>query len=342
VKGALHFRWDQHNDQSEYRATNNGVWVTSPWSHDSENTYSAAIENTIHPLRPIDVTTGISYDYRHMISAQEWSSSSTGPSYGGEVTYPVTDKHAVNPEILVAYHYNATGAVHVSVADRTRFPTLFEMYSTRFNGATSNPNLQPERAMSWETGIADTLGQTHLGANVFYSRLSNAIESVNQYFPALKNTYSQNQNVGAEHHQGFELEAKSQILSSLEIGGNYTFLVRQIVNQNALASAGGTAVAADTPRHSFFGYANWKPIDDLSVVPSVDIGGKRWLASAVNTSYYYRGGDSAVANLKVAYDVTKAIQVEAGVNNILDTNYVVEDGYNGEGRNFFTSVRVKF
>lgn len=342
LKGALHFRWDEHNDQSQYRISNNGPWFTSPWSHDDENTYSAAIENTFHPWQQVDITPGVSYDYRQMLSAGDWASSTTAPTFGSAVTYPVSDKHAVNPEILVAYHYDATGTVHASLSDRTRFPSLFEMYSTRFGGGTSNPYLQPERALTWEGGVADTLGHTHLGANLFYARLSDAIESVSAYFPALKNTYTQSQNVGDEKHQGFELEASSLIAPGLEVGANYAYLIRKITNQSALTLEGAQAFPTDSPKHSAFAYANWQPITGLSVVPSVEIGGKRYLQGAINQGYYYRGGDSALANLKVGYKILANLEVEAGVNNIFDTNYQVEDGYHGEGRNFFTTVHVSF
>ena len=47
----------------------------------------------------------------------------------------------------------AKGEVHASVSDRTRFPVIFELYSTRFGTATPNPDLGPERATSLEAGM---------------------------------------------------------------------------------------------------------------------------------------------------------------------------------------------
>ena len=48
-------------------------------------------------------------------------------------------------------------------------------------------------------------------------------------------------------------------------------------------------------------------------------------------------------NLQAAYRPTKNISVEAGVDNILDTEYrVFASGINAPGRNFFTAIRVSF
>lgn len=328
VRTAFHYRWDEHNAQNRGNLISTGAWINAPWTESSENTYSAAFENIFHPAKAWDLTAGVSYDYRQMLHAEDWSTPSSGTSLI-HVNYPLSDKHAINPELALAYHFDDTGVAHVSASERTRFPTLFEMYSSKFGNATGNPYLQPEKALNLEAGVAETFGHTHLGANVFHSRVMDAIESVQ-----VTSSLSQDRNVGAEVHRGFELEASSQILANLQIGGNYSYLLRQIQDYATLAT--------DTPKHQIFGYLNWQPIDDLSVVPSVEIGGKRWLSSSTVNGYYYRGGNSAVADLKVSYKLTNAVEIEGGAKNIFDVNYVVEDGYNAPGRSLFTNVRVKF
>jgi iron complex outermembrane receptor protein len=102
------------------------------------------------------------------------------------------------------------------------------------------------------------------------------------------------------------------------------------------------AVPTETPRHKAFAFGEWTPLEGLRVMPSLELGGKRWLQSYLNSSYYYRGADYALVNLKAAYEIRKGLEVEVGANNLTNQNYVVEDGYNGQGRNFFTNVRVQF
>lgn len=326
---ATHFRWDQHNGQDRGNMLKANSWLAQPWTHAAENTYSEAIENTFHPAKAWDLTAGFAYDYRQMIDADAWNTSSSGSKLI-HVNYVQSDKHAINPQAAIAYHFGNAGVAHFSVSDRTRFPTLFEMFSSRFGSATGNPYLQPEKTVNFETGVAETFGQTRLGVNLYRSRVMDAIESV-----AVTSTTSQNRNVGTEVHQGFELEASSQVLRDLEIGANYSYLQRTLTTYSGI-------LATETPKHHIFGYANWKPVDGLSVVPSVEIGGKRWLQSSTNNYNYFRGGDMAVANLKVGYDVTNNLNIEIGANNIFDANYMVEDGYPAQGRNYFANMRVTF
>ena len=46
--------------------------------------------------------------------------------------------------------------------------------------------------------------------------------------------------------------------------------------------------------------------------------------------------------LKAAYNPIDPLKVELGVTNLMDRNYVIEDGYNGPGREYFLNVRVNF
>jgi iron complex outermembrane receptor protein len=360
VMGAFHFRRDEHYNQNIYPFTSIGSY-TQPWIHDSENTYSVALQNTLHPLPNWDVTAGVSYDYRQTISADNFNLSSALSSTsktaaavaaanpGSWVYYPVADKHAVNPQILVADHYSDSGAAHASVSQRTRFPDFAEMYSNGLLPANlvgtisaANPNLQPEKAVIWEAGVSDTIDHVHLGANLFYTRNMNAINPAIILHTSTV-TVTENENAGAEVHEGFEFEASAPLSSNLEVGGNYTFLIRKITDPGSMSTP--TTILTDTAKHHGFVYADWAPFPDLHVVPSVELNGKEWFTSAnplYSSSYYFRGGDFALVNLKVGYQVATDVVVEAGVKNLFDENYSIEDGYNGEGRNLFATVRVRF
>jgi iron complex outermembrane receptor protein len=336
LRAAFHYRWDQHNAWEATNAKAGGPWYSQPWLQDEENTYSGAIENIWHPARDWDVTAGVSYDYRQMMKAQDFNAYSPVPAagpYGFVLNYPVSDNHAINPELAAVYHYDPAGSAHVSLTERTRFPTLFEMFSSRFGTVTGNPYLRPEKADTAEIGFDQGFGKLHVGANLYYSKVFNAIGTVPITLPVVGAT-TQSQNVGVERHQGFELEASWALLDSLDIGGNYAYLDRENLNH--------FAVPTDTPKHKLFLHADWRPIEGLSVIPSFEFDSKRWLQGAIVTSRYYRAGDFAMANIKLAYDITRAVAVEIGANNLFDENYLVEDGYHGAGRNYFTNVRVTF
>ena len=124
------------------------------------------------------------------------------------------------------------------------------------------------------------------------------------------------------------------VTDQLEVGANYAFLIRTVPDKSF--------VLTDTPRHKAFLHADWMPLDGLSVIPSVEIGGKRRLARATSSSIYFDGGNYTVANLKVSYKISENLEAEAGANNLFDANYKLSDGYHEAGRNYFTNVRMTF
>jgi iron complex outermembrane receptor protein len=329
VRVSGHYRWDQHNETESTRNIPFGIFYQQPWETAEESTYSIALENIYRPTRDWQIIAGTSYDARHLIGDSEFLASGNKPPFGSSFAYPVADKHALNGEIAAIYSYSESGSVHLSYADRQRFPTLFEMYSTRFGTFVNNPDLQPERSHYSQIGVDDTLFGTKVVVNAFYAKITNAITSV-----ALTPTVSESENVGAARHSGFEIELSRPLLSTLDGGVNFSDLTR--------VELSGGAVQTDTPGQKLFAYLDWRPLPRLEVVPDVDVESKRWLQNAVNNLVYYRGGSFTLVGLKAAYTPIDPVKVEVGVTNLMDRNYVIEDGYNGPGREYFLNVRVNF
>jgi iron complex outermembrane receptor protein len=201
------------------------------------------------------------------------------------------------------------------------------MYSTRFGTFINNPNLRPERSHYTQIGIADTVFGTHLAINAFLAKITNAITSV-----AISPTVSESENVGAERQQGFDVELSRQLLPTLAGGLNFSDLIR--------VELSGSSVPTDTPGQKLFAYLEWHPLPQLAVVPNVDLQSRRWLQNAVNNLIYYRGGSFTLVGLKAAYQPVPTLTLELGSTNLLDRNYLIEDGYNGAGREYFVNVRV--
>jgi len=204
---------------------------------------------------------------------------------------------------------------------------LFEMYSTRFGTFVNNPDLQPERSHYLQAGIADTYLDTRVTADVFLARISDEITAV-----PLSPLITTDRNVGTGRNSGFELDLKRSLIRDvLEVGANYSYLVRDFLE--------GGGVATDTPIEHFFAYATWHPLPALSITPTLDEQGRRWLQNAVNATVYYRSGAYTLLGLKAAWQPTEQINFELGVKNLADHNYLIEDGYNGPGREYFVNLR---
>jgi iron complex outermembrane receptor protein len=329
IRVAGHFRWDQHNETESTRNAPFAPFYSQPWETAQETTSSLALENIYHPAAAWDLIAGLSYDYRHLVSDSQWVAAGVTPPYGSSFSYPVADKHALNGEVAAVYRYSDQGSVHASYADRSRFPTLFEMYSTRFGTFKNNPDLQAERSHYFQVGIADTVYRTHVVANVFYAKVVDGIVAV-----PLSPILSESENAGTEKRYGYEIELSRELLSSLKAGLNFSGLTRVI--------EGGNTVATDTPNHKFFAFVEWRPLEQLTIVPSLDIEDKRWLQNAVNNTAYYRGGSFSLLNAKAAYQFLPKALFEVGTTNLGDRNYVIEDGYHVPGRQYFANLRVTF
>jgi iron complex outermembrane receptor protein len=49
-----------------------------------------------------------------------------------------------------------------------------------------------------------------------------------------------------------------------------------------------------------------------------------------------------LVNLKGSVGLTKNITFDAGVNNAMDVNYSIQEGYPEEGRTYFANMRIGF
>src|SRR5215831_14473490 len=173
LKGALFYRRDNHVEWQQIFTPK----FTEPHQQSEEDTYSVALENRFRVTDQIDFVAGASYDWRHLLIAQDYVDP-TATKPGVLVNYPTADGNAPNVQGALIYNYSDSGHVYANVSDRSRFPTLFERFSTRFNSTLSNPNLKAERAVNYEIGGGDTFFNTRFDAAVFYSDVTNALENV--------------------------------------------------------------------------------------------------------------------------------------------------------------------
>lgn len=336
LKAALHYRRDEHKEWQYIRAATatTPANFTEPVQTTIEDTVSAALEDTWHLTPNIDLVGGISRDARYSKQAEEFASP------GGVIpsrlfNQPIADSYATNYQAAAIYRYRPTGKGHFSISDRTRFPTMFERFSSRFGGAVSNPWLKPERATNIEIGVSDVLIPGVRGdAAIFHSSVKDAIQSV----PIVYNgsNLSQSQNVGEATFKGIELGLTVSLSSSLEIGGNYSYIDTQLDNPND-----ATARLTTTPQNKAFLYAKWQPVGALSIVPAWEHASARWSTKAVGTGYVKTGAYD-LFSLKLEYRILPDWSVSLTGRNLGDRNYQVVDGYPQEGRNFMLATRLQF
>lgn len=313
LKSALHYKVD-HHEQHDAGKTH----------YDYEDSvWSTGVEATTKTLGRWQLVGGIGYDW---MSSDEAVDTNTGKSIES------SDYNSFNPAATLFYNLDKENTLHISVARKSRFPTLKDRFSYKMGAAIPNPSLSPETAIHYEAGYS---GQPFKGlmlsANVFLSKTSDTIESVANAATNDEGKWvSQNQNVGESRNYGFETGLNYTLSTTFSIGANYTCLSRKNVTSPELKPT-------STPRHSGTIYANYRPFVWMELVPYADLSGKRYSDTAGTEVDSF-----VVMNAKAIFHIPGGFTLDVGVRNIGDSLYEYSDGYPEEGRTYYTNLRYEY
>ncbi|HEX7120541.1 MAG TPA: TonB-dependent receptor [Longimicrobiales bacterium] len=127
----------------------------------------------------------------------------------------------------VAYHPAAGTKLRASVGTAFKEPTFYENFAVGF--VRGNPELRPERSLSWEVGVEQTLlgDRLSLAATVFDQRFRDLIQYRSLPFGSTEPNY---QNVVEADAAGAELELRVSPADALSAGVAYTFLDTEAVD----------------------------------------------------------------------------------------------------------------
>jgi iron complex outermembrane receptor protein len=288
------------------------------------------LEDTIRVLPTLDLVGGISYDKYRITKAEEFNATA------GLFEYPKGGSDSVNWQAAAIWQYEPTARLHVSVSDRTRFPVIFELYSTRFGSATPNPNLGPERATNVEVGWRkDTRWNVAFTGALFYSDVRDLVQAV-----VLPDGTFQTQNVGNGHFYGAETSVEARPSENWRVGGNYTY-VRRIVRDPLQPLLRPTGV----PTQKAFLYTTWTPISRLDVTPSLELADDRWSDMTTTPAQpfpYVKTGAYHLFTLDATYQVAGNLELSAGVKNLSDDYYELAWGLPQQGRTFYVKTKTIF
>lgn len=324
---AVHYRRDNHSEYNFNRPTHPTLSSTEPLQKTREETWSLSAENTLAISETLDLVTGASYDRNEILLAQEFSTAR------GLYENPIGSDSALNAQASLQWSHADIGLLSASVSARSRFPTNFERYSTRFGTAIPNPDLETESATNLEVAWKRGFGEgAKLSAAVFFSDVKDMIQTVIvQSTPQL----TQTQNVGDGEYYGVELAGETQLGSKWLLGGNYTYLHREITDplRPSLRPVG-------TPTHQGLAFVSYSPTDALTITPSVEFASDRW--ADLNDTTFRRTGEYTLVNLQLQYRASEQITAAIGGQNLLDENYQLAVGFPEQGRTLYAKLQVAF
>lgn len=338
LRAAFHFRRDEHRERNAPGFAAAGLPYNEPWQTTQEDTYSIALENTHQFGDNLDWIVGVSYDWTALNRAEEVNNALVaGNVVLTEFGYPLIDMDATNWQSALSYSLGPDARVYGSVSSRTRFPTLFERFSSRFGTVIPNPNIGPERATNYEIGLERRLGDTaRFEAALFYSDIADALVQVSIDFGAPIGVQQQTRNLASAQYYGGELALTWDITPQLTFGGNYTYIERDYE-----APTAPPMEPEGVPAHKLFAYADWRITDAVTLTPSVELASDRWTTTAAAPLTYYQTGEYALFNAALSWQVSPQADLLFGARNLADENYQLADGLPEQGRNFYMSLRLR-
>ncbi|ODU50676.1 MAG: TonB-dependent receptor [Thiobacillus sp. SCN 63-374] len=315
LRAVAHYKVDQHEER------------------DGNNLLNADFEDT---LRSLSVEDGIQLGDKtllsiglahHELAPDKVFKSGPGP------TYALPDKQSsTDPQIGLFHDLSPTARLYATVAEKTRLPTLKDRYSARLGNFIPNPDLGPEQARNHEIGYQ---GQPWAGAvvefAVFWNDIQDKIQEVrpNPASNCSATNPCQMQNIGEVRIKGIELGLKTPLGSRWEVGGNATFMDLENRSDPTVRLTG-------IPETKIILHARWRPADAVNLIAFAEYDGSRWASNTVKLDGF------TTLNLKAAWRPTKNLSAEAGVNNVGDENYELDQGFPAAGRMWFANLNYTF
>ena len=192
-----------------------------------------------------------------------------------------------------------------------RNPSFRELYLY----AMANPDLQPEKMMNYELTLGKRFSRYFsIDVTGYYSRGSNLIQTVDM----------KNQNTGRFINKGIEVSAQSHPLDNLHLYATYNYMHTSLDNLTG------------APKNQYYLGADWTPVKKLTVGADLKGIGGLYVADDVKNQNY------AVLNMKISYEVCRYLSVFTRLENITDTSYVINRGYDMPGFTAMGGLKIRF
>jgi len=225
------------------------------------------------------------------------------------------------PQFGLAWHISPTVNLKASVSEGFRSPTITELYLF-----APNLELKPEHLMSYETSVEASMlkGKINSVFTVYYLNGSNLIMRMPNPNapPPMKNF-----NSGEFEHKGFELETSWNALSNLNIDISYSYLD---MDKPKLAA----------PKHQAFLGARYAISDFTLSLQSSFVGSLLVFDGATDDADIYE--DYLLLNASVKYAAADWLEVFLSGKNLLDAEYMIDQGYPMPGINIMLGIGFKF
>lgn len=299
--------------------------VNAPNDIYKDKTFSVATEYQWAATGNTDIVTGISYDWRDSVEAMKHGSG------GSIIHYDDNDANAFNWQGLIKHRFENNDEIQFTVAERSRFPTLKERYTTSRPAfgqtAIVNPNLDPERALNLDLRYKGYISNNWgYDTSIYYNRVKDAILAHN-----ISPTVVQNRNSGRVDYMGIDLGINGKINDYVSTGLNYSLIHSDVKNKDIGEITG-------LPKNKLFAWVKTQPTESLSFTIMQEA--RSWTYS--NTDGKQKARGFGKTDIRTDYQVGHGISINASVNNVFDKDYAYTEGFIEEGRNYWLGVNYRY
>ena len=313
LRFSAHLKNDKHSEHNE----------GEPVRHIADNTVSISFESVCKPVSKLTLIPGVGYNVRYSLKAENYNSADQTIT-----ELPGNSNDAFNAQLAAYYQLSDAFSANFNVAYKNRFATMKDRYSYRLGVAIPNPDLTSESALNLELAASLMVAEKlKLRPELFYSRLYNTIQPVDN----VQDDLSQMQNTGSSRFVGADLSLIYQPYKSIRLYAVYSYIQRDNLSNPEL-------LFTDVPENKVFVSTEFNFAEKLSVQLSGEFNSERCNASdgsRISPAF-------AIANAEISYRFAGFMDAEFGVNNLLDNNYTLDEGYPEMGRNLYVALQFNF
>jgi iron complex outermembrane receptor protein len=331
-KIAVNYKNDYHKEgntsNDTVKAAGKESFVNKPDISFRDYTVGLAIENSLKLLNRLTLVPSGSVNYRKSLTAQNLTEPK---SFQYAVTdFPLESNIGWNLQLASFFNINNLNTINLSVSHRTRFPSIKDRYSYRLGTAIPNPDLNPEYAVQSELGYSGKpVNNLFIQFSVWDAELKDVIQMVSKVG---SNGESQNQNKGKARFYGYELGTRYDVLEHipgiecLSLSYNCSYTKRRNISDPTL-------LFIDIPELKSAFSINYSPFSWITFEWNNEWNGLRYA-----TSDGKRKADAfSIENARMSLS-WRSISLNGGINNLLDANYSLLEGYPEPGRNYFVNL----
>ncbi|MEI6206501.1 MAG: TonB-dependent receptor [Desulfuromonadales bacterium] len=324
VRFAVNYRGDSHKQRADNYL---------PYTDFFSLTGSVGLENEVNPSKNFSIVFGVSYDWFKVTDAHQIKTDSSGNLASMSKLDGGASKDHFNPMIGSTYTFPDTTKLFASIAQKTRFPTLSQLFDTN----SGNTALNAENAINYTVGASRAVSSYMWGELAFFYH--DVSDFIIKETPT--NNVSHYSNIGKVELYGIELNTEFYPLQDLTLKLAYTYNHATDLSDNRV-----TGLVANVPEHKIdLGASYTVPY----VKTRLDLNGlllgetyTQLPTPSTPTQLATKTAEYFIMNARVSQKFLDYFEAHVALNNIFDRNYESEVGFPGRGRSILGGITAKF